>query len=120
MEEILKIAVPAITGLIAGTVGSIIAPWVNWGIEKRKLRFAAKQKLIADTRRLLESPPNKETFRDSSIYSQLRPFLTDATRKIIEDDIIYVNLGGRGAGANNYKVLVLDELNLLEKDWKLL
>ena len=31
MEEFLKIAVPAFVGLISGAVGSLIAPWVNWG-----------------------------------------------------------------------------------------
>jgi len=38
MEEFLKFAIPAFTGLIAGAIGSIVAPWVQWGIEKRKLR----------------------------------------------------------------------------------
>jgi hypothetical protein len=115
MDEFLKVFLPTITGLIAGAIGSLFAPWANWGIEKQKSRLANRKKLIADTRKILKSPPKKEVFRDSTVYSQLRPFLSDATQKIIEGDAIYVNLAGRGSGVNNYKVPVLDELNLLEK-----
>jgi hypothetical protein len=41
MEEFIKVAIPTLIGLITGTIGSLIAPWVSWGIEKRKLRLAA-------------------------------------------------------------------------------
>lgn len=34
MEAFLKIFVPAFIGLISGAIGSIIAPWIHWGIEK--------------------------------------------------------------------------------------
>jgi len=118
MEEFLKIAIPAFTGLIAGAIGSIVAPWVNWGIEKRKLRLSARREFITTARCSLEAGADKSAFRESAI-SQLRPFLSERTRKEIESDTITVQLGGRGSGANNYKPHVLDELHTLESKWKL-
>ena len=29
--ELSKLIIPAIAGLISGAIGSLIAPWVNWG-----------------------------------------------------------------------------------------
>ena len=120
MEEFMKIAIPALTGLIAGTIGSLIAPWVNWGIEKRKLRLTARREFIAAARRSLDVGSDKNEFRESAIYSQLRPFLSERTRKEIESDTITIQMGGRGSGADNYRPHVLDELHTLENKWKLL
>jgi hypothetical protein len=120
MEEFLKIAIPALTGLVAGAIGSLIAPWVNWGIEKKKLRLTAQREFIAAARRTLETGSNKDEFRESGIYSQLRPFLSERTRKEIESDTITVQIGGRGSGANNYRSHVFDELHVLERKWKLI
>lgn len=120
MEEFLKIAIPALTGLLAGAIGSLIAPWINWGIEKRKLRLTARRELITTARHSLEAGLKKNDFRESTIYSQLRPFLSEHTQKKIETDTVTVQVGGRGAGANNYRPDVLDEIHTLEKKWKLL
>ena len=120
MEEFLKIAIPALTGLLAGAIGSLIAPWVNWGIEKRKLRLTTRREFIAAARRTLETDSDKDEFRESAIYSQLRPFLSERTRKEVESDTITIQMGGRGSGADNYRPRVLDELHTLEKKWKLL
>lgn len=120
MGEFLKIAIPALTGLLAGVIGSLIAPWIHWGIEKRKLRLRARREFIAAARRSLEAGLDKDEFRESAIYSQLRPFLSERTRKEIESDTITIQMGSRGAGADNYRPHVLDELHTLEKKWKLL
>jgi tetrahydromethanopterin S-methyltransferase subunit E len=40
----------AIIGFVAGAVGSLIAPWVNWGIEQRKQRRASRNALINNAR----------------------------------------------------------------------
>jgi len=120
MEALLKIAIPALVGLIAGTIGSLIAPWVNWGIEKRKLRLNAQREFVATARRELQARLEKEKFRESIIYSQLRPFLSERTWKEIESDTITIQRGGRGSGANNYLPRVLDDLHALEQKWGLL
>ncbi len=119
MEEIVKVVVPAVVGLIAGAIGSLIAPWVNWGIEKRKLQLAARREFIAAARKALDDSPSKRDFRESGFYSQLRPLLSASVRESIESDTIVVQLGGRGSGADNFVPQVLDEIHALEKKWEL-
>src|SRR5437667_1750876 len=35
-----------LTGVITGGIASIISPWANWGIEKRKEKLAYRRELI--------------------------------------------------------------------------
>jgi len=121
MGEFIGIAVSAVVGLISGTIGSLIAPWVHWGIEKQKLKLLAHRELIEKVRRELKAAPVKSEFRESVIYSQIRTFLQERTRQMIESDTITVEVGGgRGSGADNYMSDVLDDLCILEKHWELL
>jgi hypothetical protein len=42
MTEPITIAIiAAIAGLKSGTIASIIAPWINWGIQKKKRKTRA-------------------------------------------------------------------------------
>jgi hypothetical protein len=38
--------VVAIIGLGAGTLGSLTAPWAQWGVEKRRAQLARRQALV--------------------------------------------------------------------------
>lgn len=117
----LTILISGIIGLITGALGSLVAPWVNWGIEKRKMRIEARRNLIEEARKELQKKPTSEEFRDTAIYSQIRQFLSEDVRNEIErDDYIGIELGGRGAGVNNFVPKVLDQLQVLESKWKLL
>ena len=120
MDEVIKIAIPALVGLFAGALGSLVAPWVTWGIEKRKLLLVARRDFIAAVRKELGTNADKESFRDSAIYSQLRPHLSECTRKDIESDAITIQMGGRGSGTNNFSPRVYDDLHALEKKWGLI
>jgi len=35
-DTLFSVVLPAFLGLVAGVVGSLVAPWVHWGIEKRR------------------------------------------------------------------------------------
>ena len=120
MEEFLKIAVPALIGLVSGAIGSLIAPWINWGVEKRRTKLEARRRFIADARAELQHNTDKEKFRDSVLYSRLRPHLSERNSKEIESDTITLQKGGRGADANNYIPRVLDDIRALEAEWDLL
>lgn len=120
MDDLLKVVIPAFFGLVAGMIGSLIAPWVNWGIEKRKLKLAARREFIALARKTVQATESKNEFREHAIYSQLRPFLVERTRELIESDTITIQTGGRGGGVNNYKPQIFDDLHTLEKKWDLL
>jgi hypothetical protein len=110
----------AVAGLITGTLASLVAPWSQWGVEKRRARLEGRRRFIADARAELQRKPDKETFRESVLYSRMRPHLSERTSKEIESDTITVQVGGRGGGANNFIPQVLDDIRELEAKWKLL
>lgn len=120
MDDLLKVVIPAFAGLVAGMIGSLIAPWVNWGIEKRKLKLAARREFVASVRDAVKTIDDKDEFREHATYSQLRPFLSERTRVFLESDTLTFQSGGRGGGVNNYKPKVFDDLHSLERKWDLL
>jgi hypothetical protein len=130
--ELSKIIIPAVAGLIAGSIGSLIAPWVNWGIEKKKLIRKSREELIQHARDALikEDLSNKE-FSHLTIYSRIKPYLSEQAVKAVEGEysrngqnpteVIRVVMGNsRDSGVNPFKNRVLDELAMLEKKWDLI
>jgi hypothetical protein len=87
MEEIiLRYVIPMALGLLGGLIGSFIAPWVHWGVEKRKLRQAKRRELINSCRVLLTTDIDKKTFRETEVYAKLRPHLYQLVIEAIESD----------------------------------
>jgi len=126
-----KILVPAIAGLLTGIIGSFIAPWAKWGIEKRKLRLENKKELLAESRtKIVDQGIDNEEFMSTVVYSRIREYLSESLIKDIEGTYtgglnskrtINVVVGsGRNSGVNPFKNKLLDELTMLEKKWKLI
>lgn len=112
--------IPALIGLLGGVVGSLIAPWVHWRIEKRRLLYQSRLEFVRAARELLSQPPERSELRNAPVYSRLRPYLSDLTREIVESETIHVQIGGRGGGANNYVPSMLDDIRKLEEEWELI
>lgn len=121
-DSSLTLLTSAATGLLAGTIASLIAPWVHWGIEKKRNRLEARRRTIQEWREAIKNPDlyDRNAFRLSAAYSTLRPFLSREMVKAIEDDVIHLQLGGRGAGPNNFVPKLLDRVSELERKWKLI
>ncbi len=131
--ELSKIVIPAVVGLLSGALGSLVAPWINWGIEKKKEKIKSRAQLIKDLREVLakEEITNRE-FRNMALYSQIKSYLSKGTVEAIEgsfhegpgvvhrETVVMVVGGGRLAGANPFKNRTLDELTDLEKKWGLI
>lgn len=124
-----EILVPAIAGLITGAIGSLVAPWAQWGIEKKRLQHQVRSTLVAEVRAALVDPPSNKEFRVMPIYSRLRPHLSEAARRSVEGShgpeqvgevILLVSGAGRHSGVNPYAQRVLDELADLEQRWGLI
>lgn len=124
----MDVLISSIAGVITGAIGSMAAPWANWGIEKKRTLQTRRVALIEETRKLLNDPPSRQEFRRSELYSRLKPHLDQKTIKAVEGDrdgrgneVIVVCIGGgRGGGINPYAHLVLDEVAVLEKKWQLI
>ncbi|WP_404361320.1 hypothetical protein [Methylotuvimicrobium sp. KM1] len=114
------ILVAAASGLGAGIVGSLVAPWAQWKIEETRERASARRKFIESCRTLIASEISSQEFRETPEYARLRPHLSERVRMQIESDTIHIQMGGRGGGANNFAPKLLDEIATLEKKWKLI
>lgn len=114
------IIIAAVSGLGAGIVGSLVAPWAQWKIEEKRERANARRQFIESCRTLIASDISSEQFRETPEYAKLRPHLSEKIRKQIESDTIHIQMGGRGGGANNFSPQLFDEVTELEKKWNLI
>jgi len=81
-----SIIVSAVSGLIAGTIASLIAPWINWGIEKRKIKMNRRVELIKNCKELINSENfDNYKFLNSSYYSDIKPYLNNELVDKIEN-----------------------------------
>lgn len=114
--ELAQYIIPAVAGLISGTIGSLIAPWVHWGIEARREQHKTRQQLLKAAREVLSKPPSAKEFRKLPLHFQLKPLLSSATVKAIEgtfdekgNETILIMAGSYG-GVNPYIHQVLNDL----------
>ena len=52
-DTVLVAIIGAVAGIIGGTIASLIAPWINWGIKKNKFRLEERKKLLEDIRTII-------------------------------------------------------------------
>ena len=100
--------------MIAGGVGSLIAPWVHWGMEKRRGKLRRRRALVDNARALFSGPVlTRKNYSDSRAYTAIRPYLS----KEVTDNIAAPRTTG---GEELIKERVLEELRALERKWKLI
>jgi hypothetical protein len=120
----MDIIISAIIGLFTGVIGTFFAPWANWKIEKRKIKHQKRIEMINIVREFVQQIDyDRSNFRETAIYSQIKPFLDkDIINKIeISSRKITIDVGDlRGSGVQNYKNEILDNLTRLEKKWGLI
>ncbi len=123
MEIFVAKILPAILGFVAGAVGSLIAPWVNWGIEKRRERRKRRQELVDSWRQYLENSFEWSAFRNTAVFSQMKPHLS---AKII-NELDPVEEGEKTTihlrspiGKDTLIKRLLDEIAAVEKQWGLI
>lgn len=109
----------ALAGSASGLVASLVAPWVHWGVEKKRQRLSRRRQLVAEWRAALSRPQQVKDFRESATYATLRPHLPADLVRRIESDTIEIQVGGRGAGLANFNAALLDEIAQVESKWKL-
>lgn len=106
--------ISGIVGLISGAVGSLIAPWVHWGIEKRREKLNRRRELTDNARIFFSGNVfTREICRQSLTYAAIRPYLS----RRIADNVQQRNVSG---GEQTLREHILQELAALEKKWKLI
>ena len=117
---------PSFLGLLAGVLGAIFTPWIKWEIEKKKETRATKRKKIDSWRSYVDNNFNWDSFRDTSVFSELKPFLSEKMVKELDpysfDKTKTPNIHLRSSiGRDDLKMRLLDEITSIEKEkWKLL
>jgi hypothetical protein len=117
----------AITGLGAGTIGAIVGPWSQWGVEKRRVRQNYRQRMIAEWRAMIakfvldEGAIKPQGLLSHPSFVSLRAHLSPAALKILEHspDTITVIGDAEGIAASPELSLLCSEIDRLERRWRL-
>lgn len=123
METIMTKILPAILGFVAGAIGSLVAPWVNWRIEKRRARRERRQECIDSWRQYIEKEFEWSSFRNTAIFSQMKPYLSEKMVReldpVREGEKPTLHLRST-IGEDTLTKRLLDEIAAVEKKWKLI
>jgi len=114
----MELVISGIVGLVTGAAGSLIAPWAQWAVEKRRNRFSYQRELVASWRDAIERfdwPAG--SFGDTAAYSSLRPHMRPETVQRLESRTAFVPADGRGELGEKH--VLLDEVAHIEKEWRL-
>lgn len=116
----MEVVISAIVGLIAGVIGSLVAPWVHWAIEKRREGIKYRRETIARWRRAIESFDfERSNFGNTSAYAEMRPHMTrDIIDKFEAQRTFFVPPDG-GRGDQLFKQWASDEVARIEREWGL-
>lgn len=113
--------IAGIIGLIAGTIGSLIAPWVHWGIEKRRIKQKRRIELIEKWRSILDNPNfERSGLLEDASYGTLRKLLKDDVKKEIERSPNKLTIVVGSPTRNHDKDLLLKEIARIEEEWDLI
>lgn len=118
--ELTKLIIPAITGLISGAIGSLIAPWVHWRIEKKRKSIEYKQVLIKDVRHLVDTAESLEKILSSSLWGFIEAHLTkDERHSVSSGRILHKSDWSEMDELSIRKQKIGVMLHRLEKEWNL-
>lgn len=151
MENTILVAlIGAVAGLISGTIASLIAPWIKWGIEKKKLLLTERKLLVKDVREIILTEYtehekfnemlalNPDFTKDKKIYpkalsyydmlqkhSQFQKFIPflDADIKESLMNAKLLSLDDRGSKLGELPLplaKILENINRIEKKWELI
>jgi hypothetical protein len=105
--------ISAIIGLIAGAIGSLIAPWVNWGIEKKKIRLEQRKIMLQHVRGELNRYSwNIVNFKYSVEYSMVKEYLDIDIAKLIDDC--------KSGNDSELKNKILNNITRIQHKWGLI
>lgn len=113
--------IAGLVGLISGAIGSLIAPWVQWGVEKRRMRFERRTALIQSWREILSNDEfERGMLLNNPTYGSLRDLLTEKVREQIERPSNHVIINMGSPTNNSDRDLLLREIARIEKSWDLI
>jgi len=70
-DQVIAAVVGGLAGLASGALASVVAPWVNWGIEKRRFRLQRRRELVGEWRAGLADAEANGLFGGGGSYEHL-------------------------------------------------
>jgi len=135
LDTLTRYVLPPLLGALAGAVGSIFAPWANWGVEKRRELNKARRAQITGFRDTLYVMRLDQTIlkrsmssdQNSSFLLPPRDFFLKNRRilplfQYLGDDFFPDIPDGKHTTVRELKDLLeraLAKVDALEKKWKL-
>ena len=118
MNDNLIILISAIAGLISGTIASLIAPWVNWQIEKVRTRSKYRKEKIKRWRKEIDESPSFAEFLQTSTYTELKHRFSKEELKQFSH--IWLDRNSKVDTEKSKLARFHEEVNKIEKEWKLI
>ena len=113
------------TGIVTGSISSLLAPWAIWGIEKRRQKLAYRRELIAKWRRMLSQAASSEAKNQTDLMKFLERHhdfysLKAEARHLFSAGRTSVVLADRPVGTiPNLLDELIDEVGRIERKWEL-
>ncbi|ORW28187.1 hypothetical protein AWC19_27515 [Mycobacterium palustre] len=117
-SEIWTAVIGGLAGLTSGAVGSLIAPWANWSIEKRRLERQRRYDLLKSWRDGIAGMEGHDhsKYIASGWYETLRPYMWENTRRRLEAPRTVFVPADSGRGIRD---LFTREVDRIEQAWGL-
>lgn len=113
----LRYVLPALLGFSSGIVGYLVAPWIKYCIENKRDDRNRRIQRICRWKEFLDSNDKDVDFKNSSIYAEMRPFLSGRTLSSLEGNAFVIR---QGRGGNIVTTNILDDIVRLEQEWGLI
>jgi hypothetical protein len=116
----------ALIGLISGVIGSMFAPWANWGIEKRRKKLEHRKELVAKWREMVAevaAQAGQDAEKFNSIVQNHKDYFSLAPHMKFgiparELGRIHAELAQKLLW-NPHVIYFISEISRLEKEWDL-
>jgi hypothetical protein len=119
--SVVEHTISAVIGAITGAISSLVAPWANWGVEKRRLRQSRRAELVTQWRSILGRPDfNRREFLQNPAYGPLQHLLQEKVREEIERPANHITIIRSSPVQDHDKSLLLKEVARIEKKWGLI
>lgn len=120
-SSLLTAIIGGIAGLITGAIGSLIAPWVHWGIEKKRYRRDRRAELVKQWREiLLKEDFSRSDLLNHPLYGPLRELLKDEIKIILERPTNHLVVDLNSSTNSPDRDTIRREIARIEKLWDLI
>lgn len=125
-DKLIAAIIGGLAGILTGLVSSFLAPWANWGIEKRRQKLMHRKELVKSWRAMIAnqiSNPetgkwNKRALLERPEYMSLRPHLSSEA-----EDRIKLGLKSHEDGSGPIMPalleIMIEEIDRIEQEWDL-